>query len=72
MNFTNTSHLVTLQNPYSPSTSTNDNLTQVVINSFINIQKKTGIHLYYLELGDGFSDMTAKLIIEKKDKLDLI
>lgn len=66
MNFTTTSYLVTLQKPYSTSTSTNNNLTQIDINSFVNIQKKIGIHLYYLELDDGFSDMTAKMIVEKK------
>lgn len=72
MNFTTTSYLGTLQKPYSSSISRNNNLNQIVINSFVNIQKKTGIHLYYLELDDGFSDMTAKVIIEKKDKLDFI
>lgn len=73
MSFTITFYLVTVKKkPFSPSTSTNNNLTQIVINSYINIQKKIGINLHYFELSDSFSNMTAKVIRGKKDKLDFI
>lgn len=71
MSLTAAFYLVMVKKIICPFHYTYYNLSQIVIYSFINTQKKTCIRLHHPELFSGFLEMIVKVTIEK-NKLDFI